>query len=87
MPATDVIWTQPRIAGALIIGSTVVLLAISLPFYLRGDIRAVEVRFRPGMIRTRETLLLGTIGKGALPVTLGPLVHPVFSPRPHLCRH
>jgi hypothetical protein len=40
-------WSQPRIAGAVIIGATVLLLAISLPFYLRGDIRAVEAQFRP----------------------------------------
>jgi hypothetical protein len=47
VPATEPFWTQPRIAGAAIIGATVVLLAISVPFYLRGDIRAVEAQFRP----------------------------------------
>jgi hypothetical protein len=43
----DLFWTQPRIAGAVITGGTVLLLAISVPFYLRGDIRAVEAQFRP----------------------------------------
>ena len=43
----EVFWTQPRIAGAMIIGSTALLLAISIPFYLRGDVRAVEAQFRP----------------------------------------
>ena len=47
MGTPEVFWSQPRIAGALIVGSTVLLLAISLPFYLRGDIRAVEAQFRP----------------------------------------
>lgn len=43
MGTADPFWTQPRIAGGVIIGGTVLLLAISLPFYLRGDIRAVEI--------------------------------------------
>ena len=47
MESAEVFWTQPRIAGAVIIGSTVLLLAISIPFYLRGNIRAVEAQFRP----------------------------------------
>lgn len=47
MGSAEVFWTQPRIAGAVIVGGTVLLLAISLPFYLRGDIRAVEAQFRP----------------------------------------
>lgn len=47
MGSAEVFWTQPRIAGALIVGSTLLLLAVSLPFYLRGDIRAVEAQFRP----------------------------------------
>lgn len=47
MGSAEVFWTQPRIAGALIVGSTVLLLAVSIPFYLRGDIRAVEAQFRP----------------------------------------
>jgi len=47
MGTPEILWSQPRIAGALIVGSTVLLLAISLPFYLRGDIRAVEAQFGP----------------------------------------
>jgi hypothetical protein len=47
VPAAEPFWSQPRIAGAVIIGATVLLLAISLPFYLRGDIRALEAQFRP----------------------------------------
>ena len=39
-------WTQPRIAGTLIVGATLILLAVSLPFYIRGDVRAVEAQFR-----------------------------------------
>lgn len=39
-------WTGPRIAGLLIIGSMVVLALISLPFYVRGDARAVKAQFR-----------------------------------------
>lgn len=40
-------WTGPHIAGLLIIGSMLVPLAVSIPFYVRGDIRAVEAQFRP----------------------------------------
>lgn len=47
MASAEVFWTQPRVAGAVIIGSTVLLPGISLPFYLRGDIRKVEAQFRP----------------------------------------
>lgn len=46
MPAEG-LWTQPRIAGAVITGGTLLLLAVSVPFYVRGDIRAVEAQFRP----------------------------------------
>lgn len=41
------LWTQPRIAGAVITGGTLLLLTVSVPFYVRGDIRAVEAQFRP----------------------------------------
>ena len=47
MGTADLFWTQPRIAGVVIIGGTVLLLALSVPFYRRGDIRAVEAQFRP----------------------------------------
>lgn len=47
MESAEVFWTQPRVAGAVIVGSTILLLVVSAPFYLRGNIRAVEAQFRP----------------------------------------
>lgn len=69
MPTAESIWSQPRIAGAVIIGATVLLLAISLPFYLRGDIRAVEAQFRPVEVAVGNMSVLRVASAG-----LGPWV-------------
>jgi hypothetical protein len=67
--ATEAFWTQPRVAGGIIVGGTVLLLAISLPFYIRGDIRAVEAQFRPIEIAVGNTPVLRMASAG-----LGPYV-------------
>lgn len=62
-------WTQPRIAGALIVGATLILLAVSLPFYIRGDVRAVEAQFRSVEIAVGNVPVLRVASAG-----LGPWV-------------
>lgn len=77
MEPAEVFWTQPRIAGAVIIGSTILLLAISLPFYLRGDIRAVEAQFRPIEVAVGNIPVLRVASAGIGPwvsILLGGLV-------------
>lgn len=65
--SVDGFWTGPRIAGALIIGSMVLLLAISIPFYVRGDVRAVEAQFRPVEVAAGNVpvLRVASAGSGA----------------------
>jgi hypothetical protein len=62
-------WTQPRVAGALIVGAMLVLLAVTLPVYLRGNVRAVEAQFRPIDVALGQTAVLRMAS-----VTLGPWV-------------
>ena len=69
MESTSTFWTQPRIAGALIVGAFLVLIAVTPPVYLRGNIRAVEAQFRPIEVAVGETAVLR-----AASVTLGPWV-------------
>lgn len=67
MGTADLFWTQPRIAGAVITGGTVLLIAVSVPFYLRGDIRAVEAQFRPIEIAVGNTTVLRVASAGIGP--------------------
>lgn len=65
--SADLFWIQPRIAGAVIVGGTVLLLAVSVPFYLRGDIRAVEAQFRPIEVGVGNTPVLRVASAGIGP--------------------
>lgn len=58
-------WTGPRIAGALIVGSAAILFLVSLPFYLRGNIRAVEAQFRAIDVAVGNVPLLRVASLGA----------------------
>ena len=69
MEVTDQFWTQPRVAGALIVAGFLILLAVTVPVYLRGDVRAVEAQFRPIEVAVGETAVLRVAS-----VTLGPWV-------------
>lgn len=69
MGNADAFWSQPRVAGALIVGALLVLLAVTVPVYLRGDVRAIEAQFRPIEIAVGETSVLRIAS-----VTLGPWV-------------
>lgn len=66
--ATEGFWTGARLAGALIVGGFVMLLALSLPYHLlRGDLRATEAMFRDidfavGNVRS---LQVSSVGQGA----------------------
>lgn len=72
MGATDAFWSQPRVAGALIVGALLVLLAVTVPVYLRGDVRAVEAQFRPIEVAVGETAVLriASVTSGPWVVTL-----------------
>jgi hypothetical protein len=65
-------WTGPRIAGALMIGAVIVLLVVSLPFYVRGDPRAVEAQFRPidAAVGNTPVLRVASVGTGFFTLSL-----------------
>jgi len=44
--AAGTFWSLPRTAGAIIVGSAVLLAAIGIVFSFRGDVRATEAMFR-----------------------------------------
>ena len=69
MESTSGFWTQPRVAGGLIVGTMLVLLAVTVPVYLRGNVRAVEAQFRTIDVAAGETAVLRMAS-----VTLGPWV-------------
>lgn len=58
-------WSGPRIAGALIVGSMFLLVLVSVPFYVRGDVRAVEAQFRPIDVAVGNVPVLKTASLGA----------------------
>lgn len=58
-------WSGPRIAGVLIVGSIVVLALVSVPFYVRGDVRAVEAQFRPIDVAVGNVPVLRVASLGA----------------------
>ena len=69
MDSTSTFWTRPRISGVLIFGAVIVVAAVSVHVFLRGDVRAVEAQFRPIEVSVGETAVLRTAS-----VTLGPWV-------------
>jgi hypothetical protein len=69
MGSAEVFWTQPRVAGALIVGALLILLAVTVPVYVRGNVRAVEAQFRPIEVAVGQTSVLRVAS-----ATLGPWV-------------
>ncbi len=68
----DEFWSSPRLSGAVIVGGTILLVTLTVPFYVRGSLHATSAQFRgpeaaAGNVRS---LQVSSLGQGAWTIML-----------------